>query len=233
MIVVETNKTKNKIIDAATALFNNQGYDGTSIREIAKLANVNIANISYYFNSKKGLLEYLITKYFEGYFQKVDEAISDNREKHVSEMLYCVIKSALNYQFENSGLTRFVYRELSLDTILVREIMSTYLMREKYIYSSILNVGIKRGEFEDISTSSFLISVKSFLSTPFLFQHYSQEVLQWSVQSHLFQSKYMSDFKLWINRYLCINKTQIRNEDNSYHVNDSTLENEIAVCGVV
>jgi AcrR family transcriptional regulator len=47
------------ILDAAERLFGSHGYDGTSVRDIAHEAGVNVAMISYYFRSKEGLLEAL------------------------------------------------------------------------------------------------------------------------------------------------------------------------------
>jgi AcrR family transcriptional regulator len=41
-------------------LFADNGFDGTSVRDIAQLANVNLAMVSYYFGSKEKLLEALI-----------------------------------------------------------------------------------------------------------------------------------------------------------------------------
>lgn len=49
--------TKKKIVEASTYLFGVKGYDGTSTREIAKLAGVNIASLNYHFRSKQGLLQ--------------------------------------------------------------------------------------------------------------------------------------------------------------------------------
>lgn len=48
------------IIQVAEKLFAENGFDGTSIRDISKAANVNIAMISYYFGSKEKLLEDII-----------------------------------------------------------------------------------------------------------------------------------------------------------------------------
>lgn len=45
------------IIKAAETLFAQHGYEGTSVRDIAREAGVNVAMISYYFKSKEGLLE--------------------------------------------------------------------------------------------------------------------------------------------------------------------------------
>lgn len=48
------------IIQIAEKLFAENGFDGTSIRDISKAAQVNIAMISYYFGSKEKLLEDII-----------------------------------------------------------------------------------------------------------------------------------------------------------------------------
>ncbi len=48
--------TKEKMLDAAVRLFHTQGYDGTSVRDIATKANVNVALVSYHFGGKKGTL---------------------------------------------------------------------------------------------------------------------------------------------------------------------------------
>ena len=70
------SKTKEKIIDAAVS-FNVKGFDGTSVREIAGKAKVNVANISYYFHSKEGLLESLVISYFEGYIGVLEQAFQE------------------------------------------------------------------------------------------------------------------------------------------------------------
>src|SRR5450631_2836661 len=48
------------ILTVAEDLFGNKGFDGTSVRDIANGAGVNLAMISYYFGSKEKLLESLI-----------------------------------------------------------------------------------------------------------------------------------------------------------------------------
>jgi AcrR family transcriptional regulator len=51
---------KEHILTVAEQLFGENGFDGTSIRDIAQKANVNLAMISYYFGSKEKLLEALL-----------------------------------------------------------------------------------------------------------------------------------------------------------------------------
>jgi AcrR family transcriptional regulator len=54
------NQKQIEILQVAEQLFAEKGFDGTSIREISKIAKINIAMVSYYFGSKEKLLESLI-----------------------------------------------------------------------------------------------------------------------------------------------------------------------------
>ena len=49
--------TKSKILDAAEYLFADKGFNGTSLREITSLAEVNLAAVNYHFGSKKELIK--------------------------------------------------------------------------------------------------------------------------------------------------------------------------------
>src|SRR4051794_4654288 len=54
--------TKQKILDAAEQLIAEQGYTGTSLRQIIASAGVNLASIHYHFGSKEELLDQLLTR---------------------------------------------------------------------------------------------------------------------------------------------------------------------------
>ena len=48
-------QARHKLIEAGIVLFGRKGLEGTSIREIARLAGVNIAGIAYHFGGKDRL----------------------------------------------------------------------------------------------------------------------------------------------------------------------------------
>lgn len=52
--------TRERILDSAEALLAEGGYDGTSIRDIADLAGVGVAVISYHFGLKEALFDSVI-----------------------------------------------------------------------------------------------------------------------------------------------------------------------------
>ena len=56
---------KQRILDAGTRVFARKGCSGTGLREIAAEADVNLAMVSYYFGGKAGLLEAILSQFFE------------------------------------------------------------------------------------------------------------------------------------------------------------------------
>src|SRR5262245_15423401 len=48
-------KTRESLLDASTKLFAEKGYDGTTVKDIADAAGVNVSMISYHFEGKEGI----------------------------------------------------------------------------------------------------------------------------------------------------------------------------------
>jgi AcrR family transcriptional regulator len=189
--------SKDAIIQAAILLFNTNGFHGTSIRDIAAKAKVNVANISYYFENKHGLLEYCLTTYFEQYLKEIEDALPLLEENPV-KCLKKVAENILAYQCQNIQFTRFILREMSIDSQVVREIMSTYYVKEKYYIKKILENGIQRKVFRTQSIPYMMIQFKGLLTMPFLNTQYVTEVLHVFPQERFFEQKYLQEIYYWI-----------------------------------
>jgi len=57
---------KTHILDTSIILFSDHGYKETSIREISRVAGVNVSMISYYFGGKGGILENIAKNFIKG-----------------------------------------------------------------------------------------------------------------------------------------------------------------------
>ncbi|EKE82774.1 TetR/AcrR family transcriptional regulator [Idiomarina xiamenensis] len=55
--------TKDKIVNAAEALFAEHGFEQTSLRQITSEAGVNLASVNYHFGSKKALIQAVMARY--------------------------------------------------------------------------------------------------------------------------------------------------------------------------
>ncbi|MBS1534022.1 MAG: TetR/AcrR family transcriptional regulator [Bacteroidetes bacterium] len=70
--LTDLNEKQTKILLVAEKLFAEKGFDGTSIRNIAQEAQINIAMVSYYFGSKEKMLESLILHRIEDIKMQVE-----------------------------------------------------------------------------------------------------------------------------------------------------------------
>ena len=192
-------ETKQAIIDAAIVLFQMHGYNGTSVRNIAAEAHVNVALVSYYFGSKKALLEHLMEMFFREYIQEIEEAIPwQNKTSSVCECLVQLAIKLLHYQQKNFYLSLLVHREVTIDSILVRELMTTYLMKEKYLMETIFEEGIRKHEICDIPIDLLVLQYRDMIVTPFLQPLYLRKVHVLEPSQSLFIDRYAEMIRTWI-----------------------------------
>lgn len=203
MPTVTEKKAKEKIIEAALDLFYFHGFQGTTIRQIAKSAEVNIALVSYYFGGKKGLLEQIMVQFYEGYFNRIEEEEKAlaliNKEVVISGRVWKVIQSTFDYLFTEYKMTRFIYRELTMDSMLVREVMTIYLSKEKFYYLSILEEAVEKGELDHSDIEMMVLQLLNLLYMPFLQPQVIREVHYMEPLQEEFKKRYLYQLKVWIN----------------------------------
>jgi AcrR family transcriptional regulator len=68
-----------QIIDAAEKLFSDRGFDGTSVRDIAEKAGINIAMISYYFGSKEKLMQAIFEQRTSQMTERIEVLLKDEK----------------------------------------------------------------------------------------------------------------------------------------------------------
>ncbi len=80
-----TASTTNDILDAAELLFSTQGYDATSVREITRLAGVNVAAVHYHFGDKaevlRGVTDRIVGPLNARRFELLDQLLDDTGDR--------------------------------------------------------------------------------------------------------------------------------------------------------
>lgn len=161
-------QTRWRILTAAAKLFDAHGYHGASVRQIADEAGVNLALISYHFHGKQGLLEVLITQYYETFFQRLEAIQLDCLPLDPYSKLMQVVELYVYYQREHAHVTRLIQRELSVESMLAREVMTLYIHRWKHEFAKYMEEGMASGEFTRVSTDQVLLAMHSLLIYPYL-----------------------------------------------------------------
>jgi len=58
---------KQEILETARRLFNERGYSGVSMRDIAGVLEISVGNLTYHFSKKEDLIEAIIVNYHQFY----------------------------------------------------------------------------------------------------------------------------------------------------------------------
>jgi AcrR family transcriptional regulator len=141
---------KQTIIDSALKLFSTKGFEGTSVREIAADADVNVAMINYYFLSKEKLFESVV-EYRASVLQGIFTELVNNTELAPIEKMDIVIDQTIERKFSNSQFHHLLHRELSLEhRPQLRNAISDILLKNMNPVKKIIQNGIKDGVFKPV-----------------------------------------------------------------------------------
>jgi AcrR family transcriptional regulator len=141
---------KQTIIESALKLFIAKGFEGTSVREIASDAGVNVAMINYYFVSKEKLFESVV-EYRASFLQGIFTELVNNTKLTAIEKIDIVIDQTIERKFSNSEFHHLLHRELSLEhRPQLRNAISDILLKNMKQVKKIIQNGIKDGVFKPV-----------------------------------------------------------------------------------
>nr|WP_100012134.1 forespore capture DNA-binding protein RefZ [Lentibacillus sediminis] len=204
---MKKNPSRQKVIDAASSLFFQKGFSGTSVRDIADKASVNVSLISYYFKSKQGLLEYAVTQYYEAYLQTIEETLEQDESLPALEKIKDLISSIIQYKQSRHQFSCFVHRELSLDSVFVREMAVTYLAKENFYISNTFFAALEEQKRKDPDRQFLLMQLKGMLMTPYMLQNEWKEQVIGDYSHQIFAKKYARSIHQWLDFIILQNKS--------------------------
>ena len=205
MAILQQRETKSEVMVAAVDLFYTKGYHATSIREISAKAGVNVATVSYYFAGKQGLREECLVAFFEPYLTVLENISKPSNQRKNEQNSYTMdaALAVIKFQQQHHRFARFAWREVTMDSQIVREMTSCYLRKEQYMWKMLLALDIEQGFSIKISPSFFLIQLTSMLSMPFLQSQTMQELWNMNPGDKMFTRLYSSILKEWFLGVTC------------------------------
>jgi AcrR family transcriptional regulator len=170
---MEYSDKQIQIMEAAEELFAEKGFDGTSVRDIAEEAGVNLAMISYYFGSKEKLMESLF-KYRGGSIRLQLESMLENKELNSLQKVNALIDNYIDRIMKQQCFHKILSREQMVDlkganTRLIHELKRT----NQELVKKLIQEGQKKGEFKKnidvplmmatlIGTASHLVTTQHY-----------------------------------------------------------------------
>lgn len=168
---------KEYIAEVAERLFAVNGFNGTSVRDIAKEAGVNIAMISYYFGSKENLLAAVFIQRAQGIKLQIEEIISDVKLTHM-ERVFKLIDTYLLRIMKHPNFHRIMVREqLGKREGKVHEMIRETKQNNQKLVRKIIEDGQKAGVFKkNVDIPLMMTTLFGTTNQLITTQHYYKEI---------------------------------------------------------
>lgn len=173
MIITEKH---SHILLKAEELFAAKGYEGTTVRDIANAAEVNLAMISYYFGSKEKLIEALFRQRMEGTKLKI-EAVVANKSITPFQKLEILIDQYIERVFEKQPFYKVMLAEQMLNK---NDVILKFMKQYKLGYITLIDEVIKEGNKlkhfkKDVDTMLLLTSMTGTVMQAIVNKEYYRE----------------------------------------------------------
>ena len=186
------------IMESAEKLFAEKGFAGTSVRDIADEAGVNLAMISYYFGSKDKLLEALFT--YRGEHLKLKlENMAQDKNFTATEKMNILIDHYIDKIMNQQCFSRIMAREQVVNhTGITAQLIFQMKKRNQELISKLIHQGQKKGEFKKnidipLMMATLIGTANNLVATQFYYrelndlQHMSEEEFQKHLKKKLSQ----------------------------------------------
>jgi TetR/AcrR family transcriptional regulator len=158
--------TEQRIFNAASEVFEEKGYTGARMQEIADRAGINKALLHYYFRTKEQLFRAVFKVLLKKMFEKIFSIFA--REIPFKEKLRLFLDEHIEFMLRNPKLPIFLLNELSQNPALAEGIkdMVNYQELRELIYTrhakELKGYGIKKNDMPQL-----MVTVVSFSIFPF------------------------------------------------------------------
>jgi len=155
---------KTQIMNHAINLFADKGFEGTSIRDLAKAAEVNVAMVNYYFGSKEKLVEAIIEEK-SSYMKDRIEELESNTSLNDLDRINALIEDYVNRILSGASFHKFLHKEL-MDTKReeIHAFLNTSFTRNINNFARIIERGIENKTFKPVDTKLTVVSIIGCIS---------------------------------------------------------------------
>ncbi|WP_035696798.1 TetR/AcrR family transcriptional regulator [Glycomyces tenuis] len=151
-MLVEKNDTETRIYEAARVLFNQWGYTGMTLRQIAKAVGIEVQSIYNYIPSKQVLVERLVRNGTGELHTSVLAAL-EGAGPTPGERLAAAVKAHVIHYLSSTNVVVFFRDSLVHFDEGTRSSLLVMLKAYEQVFKDIIRAGIDSGEFRDVDVT--------------------------------------------------------------------------------
>ncbi|WP_020600819.1 TetR/AcrR family transcriptional regulator [Spirosoma panaciterrae] len=179
-----SKNTEERIREAARRVFLEKGFDGTTSRDIAEAAGINIALTNYYFRSKEKLFisifDELIQLFFEGMFCILNKPIG-LREK-IAEL----VEHDFQLMKNNPNLSIFIMNEIHRNPERMANAVEARKQFQQSVFDDQLRREVALGTIRPIEAMHLMVMI--IANIQFLFVSKAMHIRIWHMSEKEFDA---------------------------------------------
>ena len=160
--------TEEKIFEAAHKVFQQKGFSGARMQEIADEAGINKAMLHYCFKNKESLFEAVFMKAFSQLAPQINEIF--NSDASVFDKIRKFTDSYISFVIENPFLPTFIIQEMNNNPEFVERFLNHQNRPNPTILIAQIEKEIAEGIIKEIHPKQLLLDIFSMTIFPFAAQ---------------------------------------------------------------
>jgi AcrR family transcriptional regulator len=142
------NPTAERILAGALEIFSERGFDGTTTREIASRAGVNLGLIKYYFGSKEKLWKAAVDEVVEELWRSIAGMVTAGRSDR--RRIADIIRACVRFAARNPAFVRLMNDECKRNGARMRWLVDRHGRRFYDLAVTVLDEARKREQVPDV-----------------------------------------------------------------------------------
>lgn len=136
-------ESRKRIVEAAIKVFSRYGYNGATMRMIAKEAGISVGGVYLYFKNKEDLSVFLLNEKMKELDEILSPILMDTANP--SKALKDYITKSIDYAVENRELIIMHSKELGFTFGM--EIKKEFFEKQRKLLKNLIDAGIRSDEF--------------------------------------------------------------------------------------
>lgn len=168
------SKTRNMLVDVARQLFAKNGFENTTMNDIAVTSNKGRRTLYTYFKSKEEIYLAVIHSELERLYESMEEVARKNisPEEKIVQLIFAHLEVVKEAVYRNGSLRAEFFRNVWK----VQQVRKTFDKNEITLFRHVMNEGIDRGVF-DIKNVKLTAEIMHFClkgcEVPYIYGRYA------------------------------------------------------------
>lgn len=184
-VIKDAKVRRNEILDVSEALFNQKGFDNTTISEIIESVGVARGTIYYHFKSKEDILDALISRQEEMLLMDAKKVASDKSIPVIERFFQTIL--ALNVDKNGSNEITSQMKKPQ-NALMQQKIHKSMMLNIPPVLLEIIEDGIQEGVFNTEYPYESLEMILAYVNTVFddLSENITEEQLVTKIQAFIY-----------------------------------------------